>query len=78
MGDWKKALIYIDACFFNAETLDFIKGKISHSEDSIRKNKYIAKLALQYSQILSNLEKFKKLNEKNKWLFVFHKNYGKF
>jgi hypothetical protein len=60
MGDSKKTLTYIDACYFNAKTLNFMKGRISRTEDNIRKSKYIAKLALQYSQTLNTLQKFKK------------------
>ena len=37
-----------------------MRGKVSHSEDNIRKAKYITKVALQYSQILFNLQKYKK------------------
>lgn len=40
--------------------MDFINGNLSKTEDSIRKSKYIAKLALQYSQILTRLGKSKK------------------
>lgn len=53
-------MIYIDACYFNAKTLKFIQGGISKTEDSIRKSKYIAKLALQYSSVLTALNKPKK------------------
>lgn len=56
----KKLVIYIDACYFNSKTLDFMKGKLSQSEEKIRKYKFTAKLSLQCSNIFNSLGKKKK------------------
>lgn len=60
MQDMKKLITYTDACYFNAKTLDFVKGKLSLSEDKIRKYKFTAKLSLQCSNIFYSIGQKKK------------------
>lgn len=60
LDDPKKLLTYIDACYYNAKTLNFIRGRVSYTEDKIRRSKYLAKLSLQYSSLLASQNKPKK------------------
>ena len=66
-----KLITYLDACFFSAKTLDFMKESIKNAEISIKKSKYLSKLAIQFAVQLYLLKEFKKAAKIINYAYIY-------